>query len=138
MKRLVCIAALLVSACASGPSPNFYNGRYYYAGDSSCKRMTDLGDGRIMCHDKKGNQTGWRSAMTAQDIQIYQIRQAQHAQEMADLSRQIDETGKSVTGNLNALTQQYQSYTPPAVEPIGQPRRTVTCVKAGIVTQCRY
>lgn len=138
MKKLTCVAALLVSACASGPAPNFVNGRYFYAGDQNCKRMSDLGDGRIMCYDKKGNQTGWRSAMTGQDMQMYQMRQAQQAQEMADLSRQIDETGQSITGNLNALTNQYRSYTPPAVEPIGQPRRTFTCVKAGVVTQCRY
>lgn len=139
MKKI--IAALLFSTllagCAGGAAPNLYNGRYYIAGDKSCKRMSDLGDGRIMCYDKKGNQMGWRRAMTAEDIQMYRLVQEQHAREMVELSQQLDQTGRSITGNLNTLTQQYQSYTPPAVAPIGQPSTTVKCINNGVTVICK-
>ena len=34
--------AIMVAGCATDPVPNFYNGKYYMAGDDNCVMMRGL------------------------------------------------------------------------------------------------
>jgi len=47
------------------------------AGDESCTRIRSLSYNRIMCINKKGEETGYRNAMTDQQLLMYQQRQQQ-------------------------------------------------------------
>ena len=65
----------LVAGCAGSAQPYFYEGRYYMAGDSNCTRWNWLSSTRIMCSDSDGNQTGYRDAMTNQQLEMYRHNQ---------------------------------------------------------------
>lgn len=61
-----------LSGCFRTAMPNFYNGRYYMAGDDNCVRSRMLSNTRIMCVNSDGKETGYRDAMTDQQLQMYQ------------------------------------------------------------------
>lgn len=64
---------VLLSSCAA---PNFYNGKYYMAGDSDCVSMKQLDDNKIVCYDHSKKETGYRAAMTDQQLQMYMHQQS--------------------------------------------------------------
>lgn len=67
---LLVIIAISLTGCASA-MPNFYDGHYYMVGDSNCVDGRPLSNNRIMCIDSSGKETGWREAMTDQQLQMY-------------------------------------------------------------------
>ena len=72
----ILVFAILVSGCAGGAMPNFYNGKYYLAGDSNCRYMRQLEANRIMCQDASRKDIGYRDAMTDQQLQMYMHQQS--------------------------------------------------------------
>lgn len=72
----VSIMATTVSGCASVATPNFYNGDYYMAGDDNCKRISVKAPYTIYCHTEDGTVTGYRRAMTQQQIDMYMHKKA--------------------------------------------------------------
>jgi len=82
MKKITLISlAILLGGCSTA-APNFINGKYYLAGDSNCKRYRVLSESRIMCMNKKGEEVGYRDAMTDQQLQMYMYQQQQIQQFM--------------------------------------------------------
>jgi len=65
----ISIFAVLLSSCAA--MPNFYNGKYYMAGDENCRYMRPLDENRIICSNSSHIDTGHRAAMTDQQLQMY-------------------------------------------------------------------
>lgn len=98
--------------------PNFYNGNYYMAGDPGCERMRPLSSTRIMCVDKKGNDSGYRDAMTPQQMQMYQLQMAQQQVQMQQLNQSMQQVGQTFQRAGEQIRQQSQSWTPPQVQPI--------------------
>jgi hypothetical protein len=140
MKKIAAlVVSLSLSGCVSTPeaTPNFINGNYYMGGDPSCARYRTMSDSRIMCLASDGKETGYRDAMTPQQIQMYQhqqmLRQIQYQQELQSTSQFLQ----------NAQAQQtyiprYQ-YTPPQVMPITPSGGgTIKCISTGFYTNCRY
>jgi hypothetical protein len=72
----ILIFVILISGCAGGAMPNFYNGKYYLAGDSNCRFMRQLEANRIMCQDASRKDVGYRDAMTDQQLQMYMHQQS--------------------------------------------------------------
>ena len=66
-----------LTGCVSSAQPNSVNGKYYMMGDSSCSRYKVISPNKVMCYDTNGRATGWRKAMTNQELQIYMHRQSQ-------------------------------------------------------------
>jgi hypothetical protein len=80
MKKFIIVwLTIFLCGCASA-MPNLVNGKYYMGGDSSCSRYRALSESRIMCIDKDGNETGYRDAMTDQQLQMYQHNQQMEQQ----------------------------------------------------------
>lgn len=78
LKRSWALSGMLwVAGCATSPAPNFYNGAYYMAGDASCVHLQAISPTRVMCQNAKGQQTGYRDAMTDQQLMMYQQIQLQ-------------------------------------------------------------
>ncbi len=115
---LVALFALIISGCATTAMPNFYNGNYYMAGDSNCVRVRPLSNTRVMCTDKKGSDTGYRDAMTYEQLQMYQIQMAQQQMQMEQLNQSMQQVGQTFQNAGQQITQQSQQYTPPQVQPI--------------------
>jgi hypothetical protein len=51
------------------------NGHYFVAGDKNCVQYRMLSSDSIMCLDKHGKETGYRNAMTDQELQMYMQQQ---------------------------------------------------------------
>lgn len=137
MKNIACLGGLvLLAGCTTGPAPNFINGSYYLAGDKSCKRYNVVSNGVIDCLDSKGQSTGYRQAMNAEQMQMYAAQQAYQSQQINALTQQVQQTGETFRQAGQAI-QQTQPYTPPAVTNPSQPSTTVKCIQAGIYVNCR-
>lgn len=136
--------ALALAGCAggSGPTaaPNFMNGYYYLAGDSTCTQIRQIAVGRVMCVNPQGQDTGYRDAMTDQQIQMWQY-QNQMAQQQAAASRaafaaQLQQTAASVQPYAPLY-----NFQPPTVAPLVMPgSNSVSCITVsdGFYTHCRY
>lgn len=136
MKRyLILTAAIALSGCASTAMPNFYAGNYYMAGDKGCVRMSSLSPTRIMCHDKKGNQTGYRDAMTREDLQVYQIVMMNQAIQNQQVNQNIRDLNQSIQNSTQQTLQQSQQYRAPTVQPItpGASPGVITYTQSGNV-----
>ena len=115
------IAVLFLAGCASSAAPRYFNGNYYMVGDASCVQGRPLSSTRIMCVDKKGNDTGYRDAMTYQQMQMYQIQMAQQQMQMQQLNQSMQQVGQTFQNAGQQIQQQSQSWTPPQVQPISPP-----------------
>lgn len=75
LKRILLIFSVLLLASCAQAMPNLINGRYYMAGDAECAKVSVLSSSRIMCYRKDGTPTGYRDAMTDQQLQMYMHNQ---------------------------------------------------------------
>lgn len=100
---LLALTMLALTGCAHNPAPFAYQGHYYMAGDDNCRTVLAVSDTVVECQNKKGVITGHRSAMSNQDIQMYQYRQMQARADRAELNDSIRQAGQS-----------FQTYAPPA------------------------
>ncbi|WP_448674123.1 hypothetical protein [Pseudoxanthomonas mexicana] len=119
MKQVIAtIATLILVGCASSAAPRYFNGAYYMVGDASCVQGRPLSNTRIMCADKKGNDTGYRDAMSYEQMQMYQIQMAQQQMQMQQFNQSMQELGQTFQNAAQQIQQQSQSWTPPQVQPI--------------------
>jgi len=65
---LVCLLLALVGCSAS---PQFLRGHYYMTGDSNCRSSSERTDTSINCYNSDDENTGYRDAMTDQQLQMY-------------------------------------------------------------------
>lgn len=115
---LIAVLALFVSGCASTAIPNLFNGSYYMAGDPACVNARALSSTRIMCSDKKGNETGYRDAMTIEQMQMYQMQVAQQQIQMQQISQSLQQVGQTFQNASNQIAQQNRQFVAPQVQPI--------------------
>ncbi|MEW9838097.1 hypothetical protein [Mesorhizobium marinum] len=133
---ILSIMVPVMTGCSKTASPHFIDGHYYMGGDSNCIRYEKIGPTQIMCATKDHKLTGYRNAMTDQELAMYQHQQVQqqiaHQQAMAD----IDAGNQQLAANTARI---YQPMAIPSVAPVGLPGPTVVhCTTASIYTNCRY
>jgi len=133
---LFTVAPLLLSSCASGASPRLLNGRYYMGGDAQCLGYRILSPTRIMCLDKSGRDMGYRDAIPHETMQIYVQQQAARRQSMAELTAQLQATNEALERQNAETRARVNSWTPPAVQPIGPQKSTTRCLVNGIYVSC--
>ena len=118
MKRYLPLFSIVaLGGCTTTAAPNLYAGQYYLAGDAACVSVTPISSTRVMCADKKGNQTGYRDAMTAQDLQMWQYQAANQRAQMQQLQGSMEQLGRDAQGWQRQFNQQGQ-YTAPQVQPV--------------------
>jgi len=107
------------------------------AGDKSCKSVSSLSPTRVMCYDKDGNQTGYRDAMTQQDMGTYTAAVIQHQTDVDELTRSIQQVGQSFQNSSQQILQQSQQYRPPAVRSFSSNDNSgaITFTRSGNVIQ---
>ena len=133
-------AGMILSACTTGaPIPNFYNGHYYMSGDANCVRGTNVTPTRINCYNSKGEATGYRDAMTPQQIQMYQFQAMQQQMKAQQMQQSIDYNNAMMAANTQATLNRASVYSPPTVQPIQTyGGNQVRCVGVGIYANCRW
>ncbi len=109
MKHILLFAGLLMlGGCSSSAYPNLYGGNYYMMGDSNCQYVRPLSETRVMCMDEDQNDTGYRDAMTYDDMRMYQAQVEMYNAQMASLGQTLESVGQSVGGS----TQPTYQYVP--------------------------
>lgn len=138
-KSILLFLPLLLSGCANQAMPNFINGRYYMLGDSSCTRYRTLSDDAVMCLNNKGEETGYRTAMTDQQLMMYQANQQMQAQQMQNINSQIQQNNANIYQNNQRMLQGLSNYQAPQVQsPYYNQNNSVKCISTGFYTNCRY
>lgn len=112
---VIILIALASSACATSAAPNFFNGRYYMAGDSDCKKVYSHNTTTIKCLNSKGEFTGYRRAMTSQDLQYYFSQRALEQQQMAQVQAQINANNAQMQQNTQRILDNVSSSSMPSV-----------------------
>ena len=82
MKKITILISLLgillgLSSCGVTPGPRYFNGNYYWI-DSNCVGVRPLTATSIECRNSDKEETGYRNAMTNQEMQAYKYQQQQH------------------------------------------------------------
>lgn len=102
-----------MSGCANNPMPNFYNGKYYMAGDDNCKFMRQIEPDKVMCQNSSHRDTGYRIAMTDQQLQMYMHQQS------------LDQANAAMTAAIISSSGNHShpapSQPPPTFEPVWKP-----------------
>jgi len=101
------IGILSLTGCG-GAAPNAINGKYYMAGDSNCKRYRMISDDRIMCLNSDGQKTGYRNAMSDQELQMYHYNQAEESASSQRLNETLQQTSNQMRQNAYD-TQQFSN-----------------------------
>lgn len=141
MKKILVLGSLAILAgCASNntAAPNFIGGHYYLAGDPPCVKGKVVAERKIACADSESKVTGYRDAMTDQQLAMYQMAVSQ--QQMADQQAMANMQAQNAAWNQQMATRpQYPTMATPQVTPIQQPGgNQVRCISRGIYTNCRY
>lgn len=131
---LLLLATLALAGCETTAEPKPVNGNYYLTGDSNCKYTSQVGPTTILCYDAQQKATGYRNAMTPQDMAMWQMQQAQHNAQIARMSASLDQTNQAILNGARYPTMATPQVTP--ISPSG--RTTVHCISASIYTNCRY
>ena len=78
----------LFTNCSTKPKTQPFNGKYYMLEDSNCRSFKSMKNDRVMCYDAHGKPTGWRKALSNQELQMYM-----HEENMEKLN--------SINSNIN-------------------------------------
>lgn len=113
---LVCL--MLLYGCASRAEPRFYQGGLYLVGDENCRSVRQLDDSHIICMDRHGNEMGYRTPMTDEQIARWDQQRAAEAlafqEGLQSLSDSVSQAADKVTAASQQISQQRrQSSTPP-------------------------
>ena len=103
---LTVVVVSMLSSCSHSASPQFIRGNYYMTGDSSCRFSRPRTDTSINCYNSDDEPTGYRNAMTDQELSMYQHRQtmnAMQAQTNATNRQTLDQGWDEINANTRAL-----------------------------------
>jgi len=117
---------------------------YYLIGDSNCVRASEITYGIIRCYNLQGEVAAQRSAMTAQDMQIYMYQKQQEELANQRAAQSIVDTLNSVTNQINQNTALINQSTQNMMNmnqnynwsPVNQ-KSIVNCYRAGNLISCR-
>jgi hypothetical protein len=122
--------ATLLAACAQHARPQLFQGDYYMVGDTNCTQYRFVFPTRIECMTRENVATGYRDAMTPEQLQMYQIQASEQRAQRQELNQQIRQTGQMFQNAGQQALQQSQSYSTPVVPAYGQ-RPGVTYNRVG-------
>lgn len=111
MRKLIILVGLLsLTACANDPALNFVNGRYYIAGDKHCKYSRPISDSQIMCLDKNSKETGYRNALTSDEVQMFAYNRQMEVQALTQSIKNLGESSKTWATQPNIATPSPSQY----------------------------
>ena len=70
---ILVLLSTLITGCSA--SPQFLRGHYYMTGDSNCRYSRALTDTSIECYNSDDELTGYRDAMTNQQLEMYRHKE---------------------------------------------------------------
>ena len=106
---LIVVFCVTLQACASSARPYKYNGGYYMVGDSSCSQFNVRTSNSINCYDSKGTPTGYRNAMTDQDMMMYTSQQSASQSSAPSFNNTVNCTK---IGDISGQVYQFKGFCP--------------------------
>lgn len=89
--------------------------------------------------DGTGQETGYRDAMTDQEIQMYQHNQEMQMIQAQLASQRAAQSAAQTAAWSSSMQSGYPNYSAPQVTPLALPGSgQIRCINAGIYTNCRY
>ena len=88
---MLVLFSTLIAGCST-PGPQLLRGFYYWTGDSSCESSSYRTDTSINCYNSDEEATGYRNAMTNQEMQAYRYEQQKKRQELRQAIKQYPMT----------------------------------------------
>ncbi|MCR5257692.1 MAG: hypothetical protein K6E40_06000 [Desulfovibrio sp.] len=87
---LIVFTSIFIGGCGGyQASPHRVGNNYYLVGDDNCRRGREIRNGVVECYDANGNYTGTRSAMTQQDMYMWNARRQQEIAEQQMINQQM-------------------------------------------------
>ena len=84
------LVSVLLNGCGGYQAiPQKVGNNYYLVGDDNCRRGREIRNGIVECYDADGNYKGTRSAMTQQDMYMWNARRQQEIAEQQMLNQQM-------------------------------------------------
>lgn len=117
--KVVLLSVVIMFAffgCARTATPNNIAGKFYMAGDSNCVRYRQLSSTRILCIDTNGAETGYRDAMTDQELQMYMHNRTIAQQQSAQLNQSLQNLNNELNYNNQQMLNRMNTY---KVKPVG-------------------
>lgn len=101
----VLVAILNLSGCSSTPSAKMtnVNGKFYMVGDSNCAYYKKRDDNSILCANENKQTTGYRNALTDQEIQYGMHRERIQQAESAEASRSFQNSLNGLNQTVNSI-----------------------------------
>ena len=123
MKRIILsmITVTLVInfiGCSSRATPQLVSGKYYMMGDSNCERYYRINNNTIRCISSDG-QYSMRSAMSNQEISMYQHNRQIAQQKSQQLNQTIQNTNNQMNYNNQQMMNRNNIYKFQQVGPYG-------------------
>ena len=112
---MLVLFSTLIAGCST-PGPQLLRGSYYWTGDSSCESSSYRTDTSINCYNSGEEATGYRNAMTNQEMQAYKYEQQRKQQEFSQALKQFSEGLKQFSeGQQRRKTTNAYRYKPPTL-----------------------
>ncbi|QYA10845.1 hypothetical protein J5285_25810 (plasmid) [Agrobacterium larrymoorei] len=109
------------------------------AGDPACQSVVAVSRTRVNCLNANGQPTGYRDALTSQQLQMYQFQMMQAQMQQQQINQSIAQNNAMMAANTQATLNSMGSYSPPVVQPIQSPGgNQVRCIGVGIYANCRW
>lgn len=96
---------LIVSACSSTPTAKMtpIDGKFYMIGDSNCIYYKKRDNQSILCANESQQTTGYRNALTDQEIQYGMHRERIQQAESAEASRSFQNSMNGLNQTVNSI-----------------------------------
>lgn len=96
---------LIVSACSSTPTAKMtsIDGKFYMIGDSNCIYYKKRDNQSILCANESQQTTGYRNALTDQEIQYGMHRERIQQAESAEASRSFQNSLNGLNQTVNSI-----------------------------------
>ncbi|AQT45704.1 hypothetical protein BBC0244_020400 [Bartonella apihabitans] len=99
------LCLIFLPGCVYTAEPIFYNGAYYMVGDSACRNGRGINSTTIICYNEQGKSTGYRQAMTQQQLSMYMHQQQMQLAQQSMIQQQ-NIANQAIINQNNAILMQ--------------------------------
>jgi hypothetical protein len=132
----------LLSGCSSTPSAKMTSlgGKFYMVGDSNCAYYKQRDENSILCANESKQPTGYRNALSDQELQYKMHRERIQQAESAEFNRSLESLNRSVNSINQNMSNQINSFNPSQYDLRNQRSKPINCnsysIGNNINTQC--
>lgn len=119
----------LLSGCSSTPSAKMTSvgGKFYMVGDSNCTYYKQRDENSILCANENKQTTGYRNALSDQELQYKMHRERIQQAESAEFNRSLESLNRSLDSMNQNMSNQINSFNPSQYDLRNQRSKPINC-----------